>query len=89
MSKLLWQELGWEGYQFWIAEDKQFFKKLNALLKDISRNGNTGIGKPEPLSEDKSGWWSRRIDEQNRIVYRLLGNDTIEIRSCKGHYDDK
>lgn len=83
-----WYEEAWEEYLEWQLEDKKTLKKINALIKDIQRNGNTGIGKPEPLVDNKSGWWSRRIDEKNRIVYKII-NDKLIIASCKGHYDDK
>ena len=83
-----WYEEAWEEYLEWQLEDKKTLKKINALIKDIQRNGNTGIGKPEPLADNKSGWWSRRIDEKNRIVYKII-NDNLIIASCKGHYDDK
>ena len=83
-----WYEEAWEEYLEWQSEDKKTLKKINALIKDIQRNGNTGIGKPEPLVDNKSGWWSRRIDEKNRIVYKII-NDKLIIASCKGHYDDK
>ncbi len=66
---------------------KKTLKRINLILKDINRNGYSGIGNPEPLKEDLSGFWSRRIDGMNRIVYRLK-SDTVEILSCKGHYDD-
>lgn len=62
-------------------------KRINALLRDIERNGYTGIGKPEGLKGDLSDFWSRRIDDTNRIVYRQTG-DVIEIIQCKGHYED-
>jgi toxin YoeB len=80
---------GWDHYLYWQTQDKRTLKKVNALIQDLLRNGNEGIGKPEPLTGDKSGLWSRRIDEQNRLVYRLLENDIVEIHSCRGHYDDK
>ena len=83
-----WYEEAWEEYLEWQLEDKKALKKINTIIKDIQRNGNTGIGKPEPLVENKSGWWSRRIDEKNRIVYKII-NDKLIIASCKGHYDDK
>ena len=84
--KLLWYERAWEEYLFWQTQDKKTLKRLNQVLKDIQRSAFEGIGKPEPLSGDLSGWWSRRIDDSNRIVYRLE-DSSILIASCKGHYD--
>ena len=80
----------WEDYLYWQAADRQILKRINALMKDIARNGHTGIGKPELLKGDLSGYWSRRIDDVNRFVYRLTENtdDTCEIYQCKGHYND-
>jgi toxin YoeB len=83
-----WYEEAWEEYLEWQSEDKKTLKKINALIKDIQRNGNKGIGKPEPLKSELDGWWSRRIDEKNRLVYKINDNNII-IASCKGHYDDK
>ena len=80
-----WFDDAWEDYIYWQRQDKKTAKRINQLLKDIERNGNTGIGKPEPLKENLSGWWSRRIDETNRLVYRRR-RDTIEIAQCRGHY---
>ncbi|MDR2028582.1 MAG: Txe/YoeB family addiction module toxin [Treponema sp.] len=80
-----WFDNAWEDYIYWQAQDKKTAKRINQLLKDVERNGNTGIGKPEPLKENLSGWWSRRIDETNRLVYRIRG-ETIEISQCRGHY---
>lgn len=87
--RLLWDERAWEEYLSWQGEDKKTMKRINALIKDIQRNPTTtdGIGKPEPLRGDKSGWWSRRIDEKNRLVYRER-DGVITIASCRGHYDD-
>lgn len=85
--KLLWEDRAWEEYLYWQTQDKKTLKRVNALIKDIQRNSFEGIGKPEPLKEQLSGWWSRRIDESNRIVYREQG-EAIIIASCKGHYDD-
>lgn len=83
-----WTDEAWEDYTYWQAQDKKTLKRINALLKDIERNGYDGIGKPERLTGDLSAYWSRRIDEQNRIVYRIDG-DTIKIVQCGSHYRDK
>lgn len=84
--KLLWDERAWDEYCQWQSEDKRTLKRINALIKDIQRNCYDGIGKPEPLKEDLSGWWSRRIDDKNRIVYREE-DGAIIIVACKGHYE--
>jgi toxin YoeB len=86
--KKLWTDRGWNDYLHWQTEDKKVLKKINSLIKDIERSPYEGIGKPEPLKHDLSGWWSRQIDEINRIVYRLKEGN-LEISQCKGHYDDK
>lgn len=83
--KLLWDERGWEDYLSWQSEDKKTLKRINTLVKDIQRDPFKGIGKPEPLTGDLSGWWSRRIDDTNRIVYKEQ-NGIIIIASCRGHY---
>jgi len=80
-------ESGWNDYLYWQTQDKKTIRRINLLIQDISRNGYEGIGKPEALSGDLSGWWSRRIDDVNRLVYRLKDN-RIEISQCRGHYDD-
>ena len=85
--KLLWDERGWNDYLAWQDSDRKTLRKINAILKDIQRNPYDGIGKPEPLKENLSGWWSRRIDSANRIVYRER-DGIIVIASCKGHYDN-
>ncbi len=69
-------------------QDKKTLKRINLLLKDIERNGNDGIGKPEPLIGNLSGYWSRRIDDTNRLVYKIE-NDTIKIVQCRSHYREK
>jgi toxin YoeB len=85
--KLLWEDRAWDEYLYWQNQDKKTLKKINSLIKDIQRNSFDGKGKPEPLKENLSGWWSRRIDDENRIVYREK-DGAIVIASCKGHYDD-
>jgi toxin YoeB len=83
----VWFDEAWDDYLYWQAQDKKALKRINALMKDIERNGFEGIGKPEPLKGKLSGFWSRRIDDVNRLVYRIK-DGTIEIVSCRGHYDD-
>lgn len=82
----IWYEEAWEDYLYWQKQDKKTLKRINQILQDIDRNGYEGIGKPEPLKEELRGFWSRRIDEVNRLVYRLK-DDVVEILSCRGHYD--
>ena len=84
----IWQDDAWNDYLYWQSQDKKTLKRINQILKDIDRNGYEGIGKPEPLSGNLSGFWSRRIDNKNRIVYRIL-NHKIEIAQCGSHYRDK
>jgi len=86
--KINFTETGWSDYLYWVWQDKKTSKRINNLIEDIARNGHDGIGKPEPLRNDMSGWWSRRIDEKNRLVYRLIDNEAVEILQCKGHYGD-
>lgn len=85
--KLLWEDRAWEDYLYWQRQDKKTLKRINAILKDMQRGGFDGLGKPEPLKENLSGLWSRRIDEANRIVY-YEKDDIIYILACRGHYDD-
>ena len=85
--KKIWFDEAWEDYLYWQTQDKKTLKRVNALLKDIERDNFKGIGKPEPLKGALSGFWSRRIDDVNRIVYRI-NNNVLEILSCKGHYED-
>lgn len=80
-------DIGWEDYLYWQTEDRKTLRKINTLLKDIERNGNEGIGKPEPLTGDLSGFWSRRINQKDRLIY-TLEMDQIIIIACRYHYDD-
>jgi len=86
MSKLTFAERAWDEYLYWQDNDKKRLKRVSILFKDIARNGNDGIGKPEPLRH-RDGW-SRRIDDVNRLVYQLKDDGSIEILQCKGHYYD-
>ena len=81
-------EIAWEDYCYWQTQDKKTLKRINLLIKDIERNGYKGIGKPEPLKEDLSGYWSRRIDDYNRFVYKIE-NGTIKIAQVGSHYREK
>jgi toxin YoeB len=84
----LWQDEAWEDYLHWQTEDRKTLKRINKLLRDIERNGYDGIGKPEPLKGDLSGYWSVQIDEKNRIVFRIADNK-LEIWQCGSHYRDE
>ena len=85
---ILFTDTGWEQYTEWQGQDKKTIKRINQLLKSIDRDGTLqGIGRPELLRHDKSGLYSRRIDEANRLVYEIHDNQII-VKSCKGHYED-
>ena len=81
----VWSDHAWEDYVHWQTQDKKILKRINQLIKDIDRNGYEGIGKPEPLKYELQGFWSRRIDDEHRLVYRIEDNK-IEILSCRLHY---
>lgn len=81
-------DYAWEEYLYWQTQDKKTLKKINQLIKDIERNGEIGLGKSEPLKGDLSGYYSRRIDSKNRLVY-ALENDTIKIIQFGTHYRNK
>lgn len=87
MMRLLWEESAWEDYLDWQKQDKKTLKRINMLIKDTLREPFEGIGKPEPLKDNLSGYWSRRINEADRLVYRIKDGDLI-IAACKGHYDN-
>ena len=81
-------ENGWSDYVYWQTEDRKTLKKINTLLEDISRNGNEGIGKPEPLCGNLAGFWSRRINEKDSLIYKIDAVN-IYILACRYHYADK
>jgi toxin YoeB len=84
--KITFSQNSWEDYTSWQSEDKKVLKKINTIIKDIQRNPYIGMGKPEPLKYDLAGLWSRRIDREHRIVYKVI-NDELLIYSCRYHYD--
>ncbi|MBS4900833.1 MAG: Txe/YoeB family addiction module toxin [Clostridiales bacterium] len=84
----LWEDKAWEEYLCWQTQDRKTLKKINNLLKDIDRNGYECAGKAEPLKGKLSGYWSVRIDEKNRIVFRIKSGN-IEIIQCGSHYGDR
>jgi len=89
MSKqLTFLKEGWEDYIYWQTQDRKTLKRINALLQDILRSEFDGIGKPEPLTGDLVGYWSRHIDERNRLIYSVT-EDFVEIACCRTHYGDK
>ena len=88
MMKITFSKNAWEDYVYWQTEDKKPLRKINALIKDIQRTPYEGIGKPEPLKFDLTGYWSRRIDLEHRLVYQVDGSDIL-IYGCRFHYDKK
>ncbi|MCL1852360.1 MAG: Txe/YoeB family addiction module toxin [Peptococcaceae bacterium] len=83
----VWSDKAWEDYLYWQGQDRKTLRRINQLLKDIDHNAFDGIGKPEPLKHERQGYWSRRIDDANRLIYRIVNNQ-IEIAQCRAHYDD-
>ena len=86
MMKIIFSKNSWEDYVSWQKEDKKIFKRINQLIKDIQRTPFQGLGNPEPLKYDLSGFWKRRIDREHRLVYQVFDNEIL-IYSCKYHYD--
>jgi toxin YoeB len=83
--KIIFHPNGWEDYLHWQKSDKKMLKKINSLIKEIKRTPYEGTGKPEPLKFDLTGFWSRRIDQEHRLVYRVENND-LHILTCRYHY---
>lgn len=83
--KIVFAELGWEDYLYWQAHDLKLLERLNALIKECSRTPFHGTGKPEPLRGTLSGWWSRRLTREHRLVYQVR-DDALLIAQCRGHY---
>lgn len=87
--KLLWTAKAWEDYLYWQETDAKILLRINELVRDTRRSPFAGIGKPEPLRNEMSGWWSRRINHEHRLVYRVIGtgeNQALEIVGCRFHY---
>jgi toxin YoeB len=82
---IAWTRNAWSDYLYWQTQDKKTLRRINKLITETQRNPFEGIGKPEPLKENLSGFWSRRIDETNRLVY-AVDNETITIIACRYHY---
>jgi toxin YoeB len=83
--KLIFHERAWEDYLYWQSTDVKMLVRVNQLIKETSRSPFQGIGKPEPLKGDLRGWWSRRIDQEHRLVYRPT-EDGLLIAQCRYHY---
>ncbi len=85
-SRLVWTAAAWEDYLYWQTQDRKTLKRINALIQDALRNPFGGIGKPEALRENLSGFWSRRIDDQHRLIY-AVEDDDLAIVACRYHYE--
>ncbi|MDV7102806.1 Txe/YoeB family addiction module toxin [Vibrio sp. TH_r3] len=82
---LVWTDEAWDSYVYWQGQDKKTLRRINKLINDVKRSPFEGIGKPEPLKENLTGFWSRRIDDTNRLVY-AVDEGSITIISCRYHY---
>jgi toxin YoeB len=83
--KLVWDQSAWEDYLYWQTADRKLVRRTNDLIRDIIRNGNEGMGKPEPLKHGFRGYWSRRINDEHRLVYRVTEDD-VRVAQCRYHY---
>ncbi len=86
MRRIVFLPKAFENFTYWASEDKQIYRKIFNLIQDIQRTPFSGLGKPEPLRHDLQGYWSRRINDEHRLVYKVT-NDDIVIASCKYHYE--
>jgi toxin YoeB len=87
--KLVWTAAAWEEYLYWQENDQRFVRRVNELIRDIRRDPFRGVGKPEPRKFAQTGWWSRRVTGEHRLVYRVVGRgdaQQLEIASCRYHY---
>lgn len=84
--RLVFVDESWEDYLYWQRTDKKMFKRINLLIKDILRSPHEGLGKPEPLKHKYRGYWSRRIDTEHRLIYRITETE-VWIVKCRFHYD--
>ncbi len=82
---IVFHPLAWDDYLYWQESDRKLLRKLNGLIRECRRTPFTGTGKPEPLKNEFQGWWSRRIDREHRLVYRVRG-EVLEIAQCRYHY---
>jgi toxin YoeB len=86
LKRIVWTSAAWQDYVYWQGQDKKTLKRINTLIQETVREPFTGIGKPEPLRESLSGFWSRRIDDTHRLVY-TVENENLAIIACRYHYD--
>ena len=84
--KLVFSTRAWDDYLWWQQQDRKLLKRINQLIQDVVRNSNEGIGKPEPLKHGFQGYWSRRINDEHRLVYKIVG-DEIRVAACRYHYE--
>ena len=82
---LVWDVNAWDDYLWWQTQDRKVLKRINLLIQDVQRNGKTGIGKPEPLKHDFAGYWSRRVTDEHRLVYKVTETE-VRIAACRYHY---
>ncbi|MFF0503500.1 Txe/YoeB family addiction module toxin [Streptomyces fimicarius] len=83
--KFVWDQSSWDDYVWWQSQDRKILKRINTLLQDVARNGNEGMGKPEPLKDGFHGYWSRRITDEHRLIHKVVG-DEVRIAACRYHY---
>lgn len=85
--RIVFSTRGWDDYLWWQRQDPKLLKRINRLIDDVARNGNEGIGKPDPLKHGFQGYWSRRINDEHRLVYKAL-EDEVRVASCRYHYEN-
>ncbi|MGN6089372.1 MAG: Txe/YoeB family addiction module toxin [Actinomycetales bacterium] len=83
--KVVFSDDGWADYLWWQQQDRKVLKRINLLIEDAARNGNEGIGKPDPLKHGFQGYWSRRINDEHRLVYKVI-DDEVRVAACRYHY---